>query len=213
VLEHVVGLPRLQHLHEGQGSARRPLHHQPNLRHLRRQSLHLLGLHAEHGLQGEAAAPGRVDRQPRRSRRVHVRSQHLPRESRRRRLLRENGAGDQPRRLGESQEDGGPPRGRSRLCDHRRHHDRAQPAGRRLLPRSARHQPLHARDVLPDGRPPRTSVDALRGRRRNGGHRPALHRLSFALGALRRVHEALRAAARRPVRLLLRCFATSNTAT
>ena len=42
VPQHVVDLPRLQHLHEGQGPARRPLHHQPHLRHLRRQPRHLL---------------------------------------------------------------------------------------------------------------------------------------------------------------------------
>ena len=41
VLQHLVDLPRLQHLHEGQGPARRPLHHQPHLRHLRRQPRHL----------------------------------------------------------------------------------------------------------------------------------------------------------------------------
>ena len=33
-----------------QGSARCPFHHQPDLRHLRRQPRHLLGLRAEHGL-------------------------------------------------------------------------------------------------------------------------------------------------------------------
>ncbi len=37
MLQHIVDLPWLQHLHEGQGPARRPLHHQPHLRHLRRQ--------------------------------------------------------------------------------------------------------------------------------------------------------------------------------
>ena len=31
----LVAVPRLQHLHEGQGPARRALHHQPHLRHLR----------------------------------------------------------------------------------------------------------------------------------------------------------------------------------
>ena len=36
VPQHFVDLPRLQHLHEGQRPARRPLHHQPHLRHLRR---------------------------------------------------------------------------------------------------------------------------------------------------------------------------------
>ena len=35
VPQHVLDLPRLQHLHEGQGPARRALHHQPHLRHLR----------------------------------------------------------------------------------------------------------------------------------------------------------------------------------
>ena len=98
VPEHVVDLPRLQHLHEGQGPARRPLHHQPDLRDLRRQPRHLLVLRAEHGLRRAAAAPRRVDRQPRRGRRVHVRPQHLPGEPGRRRLLREDGRRDQPRR-------------------------------------------------------------------------------------------------------------------
>ena len=50
VPQHVVDLPRLQRLHEGQGPARRALHHQPHLRHLRRQPRHLLGLRPEHGL-------------------------------------------------------------------------------------------------------------------------------------------------------------------
>ena len=89
--QHLVDLPRLHDLHEGQGSARRALHHQPDLRHLRRQPRHLLLLRAEHGVRREAAAPGRVDRQPRRGRRVHVRPQHLPGEPGRRRLLRADG--------------------------------------------------------------------------------------------------------------------------
>ena len=42
-------------LHEGQGPARRRLHHQPDLRHLRRQPHHLLGLRAEHGLRHQDA--------------------------------------------------------------------------------------------------------------------------------------------------------------
>ena len=58
VPQHLVDLPRLQHLHEGQGPARRPLHHQPHLRDLRRQPRHLLGLRAEHGLRRPAAAVG-----------------------------------------------------------------------------------------------------------------------------------------------------------
>ena len=43
----------------------------------------------------------RVDHQPRRSGRVHVRSQSLSRQSRRRRFLRADGQGDQSERLGE----------------------------------------------------------------------------------------------------------------
>ena len=58
------------------------------------------------------AGARRVDRQPRRSRRVHVRPQHLPGEPRRRRLLRKDGQGDQPRRLGESAEGRGAARRR-----------------------------------------------------------------------------------------------------
>ena len=99
VPQHLVDLPRLQHLHEGQGPARRPLHHQPDLRHLRRQPRHLRLLRPEHGLRRPAAGHGRVDRQPRRGGRVHVRPQHLPGQPGRRRLLRADGQGDQPRRL------------------------------------------------------------------------------------------------------------------
>ena len=40
--EHVVAVPRLQRVHEGQGPARRALHHEPHLRHLRRQPRRLL---------------------------------------------------------------------------------------------------------------------------------------------------------------------------
>ena len=35
VLQHVDDLPRLRHLHEGDRSAGRALHHQPHLRYLR----------------------------------------------------------------------------------------------------------------------------------------------------------------------------------
>ena len=181
VPQHLVDLPRLQHLHEGQGPPRRPLHHQPHLRHLRRQPRHLLLLRPEHGLRGQAAAPRRVDRQPRRGRRVHVRPQHLPGEPGRRRLLREDGA----RRpipacceLAERTE--APHAGRPRLPDHRRHHAVAQPVRGRVLPRGAAGQPADAGDVLPDGGPPRASVDAVPGRRRHGRDDPAVHRLPDA---------------------------------
>ena len=59
VLQHVVDLPRLQHFHEEQGSARRAFHHQPHLRNLRRQPRDLLGLRAEHGVRHQAAAARR----------------------------------------------------------------------------------------------------------------------------------------------------------
>ena len=161
-------------------------------------------LRAEHGLRRQAAAPRRVDRQPRRGRRVHVRPQHLPGEPGRRRLLREDGARDQPRRLGEGGEDRGAARRRPRLPDHRRHHEVGQPDRGRVLPRGAADEPLHPRDVLPDGGAPRPSVDALSGRRRHGGDDAALHRLPDAPHALRRVPQARGADARRPLRLLLR---------
>ena len=93
---------------------------------------------------------------------------------------------------------------RPRLPHDRRHHDRAQSVHRRVLSRDAADEPLDARDVLPDGRPARPSVDALSGRRRHGAHRAALHRLPGPADEVRRVHEEGRAAARRPVRLLLR---------
>ena len=142
VLEHLVDLPRLQHLHEGQGPARRPLHHQPHLRHLRRQPRHLLLLRPEHGLRRAPAGARRADRQPRRGRRVHVRPQHLPGEPGRGRLLREDGRGDQPRRARAGQPHRGAGRRRPRLQDHRRHHAGAQPVLGRVLPRGAAGQPV-----------------------------------------------------------------------
>ena len=202
VPQHVVDLPRLLDLHEGQGPARRALHHQPHLRHLRRQPRHLLLLRAEHGLRREAAAPRRVDHQPRRGRRVHVRPQHLPGEPGRRRLLREDGHRDQPRRAGQgARTHRGAARRRPRLPHDRRHHARAQPVHRRVLPRGAAGEPLDARDVLPDGGPARPPLDALPGRRRHRRDDPAVHRLPDPADALRRVHEEGRA----------RCTTTSST--
>ena len=111
---------------------------------------------------------------------------------------------DQPRRPRTGQQHRGAARGRPRLPHHRRHHALPQPARGRVLPRGLAGQPQHARDVLPDGRPPRAPVDAVPRRRRHGGHGPALHRLPHQADALRGVHEARGADARRPVRLLLR---------
>ena len=84
-------------LHARQGPARLALHHQPHLRHLRRQPRHLLGVRAEHGLRHQDAAARRVDLQPRRGRRVHVRPLDLPGQPGVRRLLRADGEGDEPR--------------------------------------------------------------------------------------------------------------------
>ena len=202
--QHLVDLPRVQHLHEGQGPAGRALHHQPHLRHLRRQPRHLLGLQPEHGLRRAPAASRRVDHQPGRVRGVHVRPQHLPGEPGRGGLLRADGRRDQPRRAGAGQPDRGAARGRPRLQVHRRHHALAEPARGRVLPRGAPGEPLHPGDVLPDGGAPCAPLDALPGRRRHHGDGAAVHRLPHAAHALRGVHEARRAHARRPVRLLLR---------
>ena len=148
-------------------------------------------------------APRRVDRQPGRGGRVHVRPQHLPGEPGRGGLLREDGGRDQSRRARAGQPDRVPPRRRARLQDHRRHHAVAQPVLGRLLPRSAADEPHDPGDVLPDGGPPRPSLHPLSRRGRDHRHHPAVHRLPEPAHALRRVHEAGRAAARRPVRLLL----------
>ncbi len=161
VPQHVVDLPRLQHLHEGQGPPRRPLHHQPHLRHLRRQPRHLLVLRAEHGLRRAPAGARRADRQPRRGRRVHVRPQHLPGEPGRGRLLREDGGRDEPGRAGAGQRHRGAPRRGPRLRHDRRHHAVAQPVLGRVLPRGPPGQPVHARDVLPHGGPARPPVDPV----------------------------------------------------
>ena len=64
-----------------------------------------------------------------------------------------------------------------------------------VLSRDARHEPHDARDVLPDGRTPRASLYALPGRRGNGGHHPALYRLSGTPDEVCRVHEEGRASA------------------
>ena len=112
VPQHLFHLPRLQHLHEGQRPARRALHHQPHLRHLRRQPRHLRHLRAEHGVRRAAAADRGVDRQSRRSRRVHVRPQYLPGQPGRRGFLRADGEGDQSQGLGEGANDAGAARQR-----------------------------------------------------------------------------------------------------
>ena len=51
-------LPRVRHLHEGDRPSGCPLHHQPHLRHLRRQPLHDVVPEPEHGVRREAARAG-----------------------------------------------------------------------------------------------------------------------------------------------------------
>src|SRR5262249_29687837 len=78
------------------------------------------------------------------------------------RLLRADGPGDQPRRLGAGGEDRGAARRRPRLQDDRRDHEGDEPARGRAVPRSAPDEPHDARDVLPDGGSPRAPVHAPR---------------------------------------------------
>ena len=125
-------------------------------------------LRAEHGVRRPAARHGRMDHQSRRSRRVHVRPQHLPGQSGRRRFLRADGQGDQSRRAGTRPNAPTCPHAdTARLSHDRRHHARAQSVYRRVLSRGAADEPPDARDVLPDGRPARASLDALSRRRRH----------------------------------------------
>ena len=175
---------------KGKDPQGRALHHQPDLRHLRRQPRNLLGLQPEHGLRRAPAAPRRVDHQPRRGRGVHVRPQHLPGEPGRGGLLRADGQRDQPRRARAGQPHRGAARRRARLRDHRRHHADAEPARRRVLPRGAAGEQVHQGDVLPDGGAPRAPLDAVPRRRGHHGHHPAVHRLPHPADALRGVHEA-----------------------
>ena len=203
VPQHVVDFPRLQRVHEGQGPPRRALHHQPHLRHLRRQPRHLFGLRAEHGLRHPPARHRRMDHQPGRGGGIHVRPQHLPGQPGGRRFLRADGQGDQSGRAAPGGADARPQRQHPRLQHHRRHHADAEPVQRAVLPRGPGDEPPDPRDVLPHGRPPHASLDALSGRRGNRAQPATLLRVSRAADEVRRVHEEGRAAARRPVRFLL----------
>ena len=202
VLQHLDDLPRLRHLHEGDRSARRALHHEPHLRDLRRQPLHLLVPEPEHGLRRQAAAARRPGVQPRRDGRLHLRPRDLQRLHGERRLLRADGQGDQPDAAGQGRADAGARQRHPRLQDDRRHHARAQPVHRRVLPRDAARRALHAGDVLPVRRPPHAPLDDHAGRLQRRHHPPDVHRLLRAADALLRLRQAQRADARRPVRLL-----------
>ena len=161
VPQHVVDLPRLQRVHEGQGPPRRALHHQPHLRDLRRQPRHLFRLCAEHGLRDPPARHRRVDHQPGRGGGIHVRPQHLPGQPGGRRFLRADGQGDQSGPSQHGGTDGRAQRRNPRLQDHRRHHADAEPLHRPVLPRGPGDEPPHPRDVLPHGRPAHPPLDAL----------------------------------------------------
>jgi len=174
VQEHVVDLPWLQRVHEGEGSARRPLHHEPHLRDLRRQPRDVLGVRAEHGLRDQDAADGGDDLQPRRSRRVHVRPRDLPGQPGVRRLLRADGRRDEPERAEEGERNEGAARRHPRVQDDRGHPPLVQSVRGIDLQGSARDEPAHARDVLPDGGPARPSLHALPGRHRHRAHAAAL---------------------------------------
>src|SRR5262249_35565724 len=119
------------------------------------------------------------------------------------RLLRTDGQGDQPERLGQGPACPGTARGSARLQDHRRHYAGVEPVYRRVLPGSPADEPDDARDVLPDGGTARSPVDAVPRRRWHSADTAALHGLPRPPDEVRRVHEAGRALARRPVRLLL----------
>ena len=201
----VVAVPRLQRVHEGQGPARRALHHQPHLRHLRRQPRGLLVLRAADGLRGQAAAAGRVDRQPRRGGRVHLRPHHLPGQPGVRGLLRADGAGRRTRPCWAKAEKAEAPHAeRARLPHDRRHHALLQPVHGRDVPRGAAHEPHRARDDLPDGGAPRAPVHDLPGRGRHAADADAADRLPEPAAALPGLHQEGRRHERRRLRLLLR---------
>ena len=205
VPQHVVDLPRLQHLHEGQGPARRPLHHQPHLRHLRRQPRHLRHLRPEHGVRRPAAGASaewivNLGEAAEYMFDHNIFQDNLVGVDFCEQMVKETNPGV----WAKAEKTDAPHADAARLPHDRRHHDGAQPVHRRVLPRGAADEPLYARDVLPDGRPARPSLDALSGRRRHRADGAALHRLPRPADEVRRVHEEGRAAARRPVRLLLR---------
>ncbi len=95
----------------------------------------------------------------------------------------------------------------ARVPHYRGYHAGSESVYRRVLSRSAANEPHDARDVLPDGRAARASVDAVSGRRRHCPHCSTFYRLHRAVDEVRGVHEEGGAAARRPVRFLLRSAA------
>ena len=201
-LVDVDDLPRVRHLHEGDRPPRYALHHQPHLRHLRRQPLHDVVPEPEHGLRRQAAGAGGPRLQPRRGRGLHVRPRDLQRLHGERGLLRADGEGDEPVAAPEGGVDSGAGIRHPRLQDDRRHHARAEPVHGRLLSGDPPGGALHARDVLPVRRSPHAPLDDHAGRRHGRHHAPDMHGLLRAADALHRLRQALGADARRPLRLL-----------
>ena len=191
VPQHVIDLPRLQHLHEGQGSARRAFHHEPDLRHLRRQPRHVLVLCAEHGLRRQAAAP-RPSGSSISARRPSTCSTTTS--SRTTWSASTSASGwckeTNPGVWAKAEKTEAPhaaDHGYRTIGDIMR---ALNPFEGEFYREALQMSRDDARDVLPDGGPPRPSVDALPGRRGHGGDDPAVHGLSGPADALRRVHEA-----------------------
>ena len=145
VPQHLVDLPRLQHLHEGQGPARRPLHHQPDLRHLRRQPRHLRLLRPEHGLRHQArramgewivnlgeAAEYMFDH--------NIFQDNLVGVDFCEQMVKETNPGV----WAKAEQTAGPARRHARLPHDRRHHAGAESVHRRVLPRGAPDEPPDA---------------------------------------------------------------------
>jgi hypothetical protein len=148
---------------KGKDPRGRALHHEPHLRHLRRQPRRLLRATRRTWRTGQDAAARRVDREPRRGRRVHVRPHDLPGQPGLRRLLRADGRDTNPSVHGPRDKTDAPKRRRPRLQDDRRHHARLQPVHGRGSTASAPDEPDRARDDLPDGGAPRAPLDDLPG--------------------------------------------------
>ena len=161
-------------------------------------------LRPEHGLRHQAAGDGRMDRQPGRSGRVHVRPQHLPGQPGRRRFLRADGEGNEPRRLAKGRANRGPERpihGYKTIAD----------IMRALNPFTGEFY----RETLQVSRMTREMFCLMEGRHVHPstlypggvGTVPTVQLFTdylVAPDAVRRVHEEVPAAARRPVQLLVR---------
>ena len=176
--QHLVDLPRLQRLHARQGPARRPLHHQPHLRHLRRQPRHLRRLRAEHGLRRQPALARRVDHQPAARRPSTCSTTTSSRTTWWAWTSASRWCGRPTRACWRAAETTPAPHGDRHgyrtIADIMR---ALNPFSGRPLPRGAADEPPGARDVLPDGGAARPPLHALPGRRRHGAQRAALHRV------------------------------------